>query len=354
MRRRCLWREVLKLAAWPFLPIVCLAFPGMLGPAFGMGPPQFEPGEQVGTVQHAQINEASGIAASRKNRDVLWVHNDSGDSARIFAMNTQGTHLGIYNIPGASAVDCEDIAIGPGPVEGSGPAGDYLYLGDIGDNNAARTEGICVYRVPEPTVHADQEPVDVSLQDAVPITLLYPDGARDAETLMVDPANGDIYIVSKREAKSRVYRAAFPQTSGMTMQFVTELPWAEATGGDISPLRTEIIIRGYGNASLWRVPRGGSIESAFGTAPCSVPLVEEPQGEAVSFDASGLGYVTVSEGLHQPIHYFSRIANVPKTELSRKSSRISATHVLLAIAVILALAIVLYGGRRFRRSPPSG
>jgi len=309
--------------------------------------PQFEPGEQVGTVQHNSINEASGIVASRRNRDVLWVHNDSGDSARVFAMKTDGTHLGIYTITGAGAVDWEDIAIGPGPVAGQ----DYLYVGDIGDNNAVRARGVQVYRVPEPAVDADQDSVNVALTGAVGITLRYPDGARDAETLMVDPANGDIYIVSKREAKSRVYRAACPQTSGMTMQFVTELPWAQATGGDISSLGTEIIIRGYVNASLWLIPDEGAVADAFDEAPCSVPVAGEPQGEAVSFDASGLGYFTVSEGAHQPIYRFSRIVDAPEPKRSGKPRRISTTQAAFGIGLALALAIALYAVRRSRRRP---
>jgi len=306
LRTRASWRSLLIGA------IVCL---GLVVSAAGVECPQFEPGEQVGTVQHGSINEASGVVASRKNLNVLWVQNDSGDSARVFAMNTEGTHLGIYNISGAGATDWEDIAIGPGPVAGQ----DYLYIGDIGDNNAVRTGGVRVYRVPEPAVDSNQSPVTVSLTGTVAFTLHYPDGPRDAETLMVDPANGDIYIVSKRESRSRVYLAAYPQTSGMTMQFVAELPWGGATGGEISPRRTEIIIRGYGNASLWPVPDYGFLWNAFDTAPCSVPLVSEPQGEAIGFDAFGFGYFTVSEGLYQPIYYFCRMADAPDLAISRLS-----------------------------------
>ncbi|MBN1918830.1 MAG: hypothetical protein JW889_13070 [Verrucomicrobia bacterium] len=312
----------------------CLA---VAGPSSAAECPQFESGERVGTVAHGAIKEASGIVASRHNLNVLWVHNDSGDSARVLAMNTQGTHLGIYTITGAGAVDWEDIAIGPGPAAGSGPAGsgpagNYLYLGDIGDNNAVRTGGVCVYRVPEPAVDAHQDPVSVAVTGAVAITLRYPDGPRDAETLMVDPANGDIYIVSKREAKSRVYRdaksrvyrdaksrvyrAAYPQTSGMTMELVAELPWGGATGGEISPRRTELIIRGYLKASLWRIPDEGTVADAFDEAPCGVPVALEPQGEAVAFDAFGFGYFTLSEGARRPIYYFARVADAPSLAIS--------------------------------------
>jgi hypothetical protein len=269
--------------------------------------PEFQAGQVVGTVQHSSVNEASGIAPSRQNVNVLWVHNDSGDSARVFAMNTQGQHLGIFNLSGATAIDCEDIAIGPGSVPGK----DYLYVGDIGDNNAVRTTGVRVYRVQEPVVDPDQSPVTITLTGVETLTLKYPDGARDAETLMVDPATGDIYVVSKRETYSRVYVAAYPQAATTTMTYVAQLPWGWATSGDISPLRTEIIIRGYGNASLWQIPDYGFLWNAFDALPCTIPLASEPQGEAIGFDAFGFGYFTTSEGINQPIYYFPRVAAPP-------------------------------------------
>jgi hypothetical protein len=264
---------------------------------------QFLPGQKVGTIQHASINEASGLAASRANPGVLWVHNDSGDTARVFAMSVQGVHLGTYNLTGASAIDWEDMAIGPGPVAGQW----YLFLGDVGDNGAVRF-AIRVYRVPEPGVSLTQSAVTVNLSGVETITLQYPDGPRDAEALMVDPATRDLYIVSKRESRSRLYRAPYPQPTSetMVMEFRGELPWGWATGGDISPTGAEILVRGYLNASLWRRPAGTALwEALLGTAD-SEPLAAEPQGEAICFAASGAGYYTVSEGSYQPVYFFER------------------------------------------------
>lgn len=265
---------------------------------------QFLSGVQVGTIQSSLVGEASGIAASRRNSGVLWVHNDSGDTARVFAINGQGTHLGIYTLSGATATDWEDMAIGPGPISGQS----YLYLGDIGDNSGKRPS-ITVYRVPEPSVSSTQSPTTVALGGVEAITLQYPDGARDAETLMVDPLTKDIYIVSKRETRSRLYRAAYPQATiaPVVMQLVAQLPWGWATGGDISPDGDEILVRGYSNAALWSRPQGADLASAFSSAGTSVPLRQEPQGEAICFDAAGLGYYTVSEGNSQPLYYFARV-----------------------------------------------
>jgi len=215
--------------------------------------PEFLSGQSLGTLELSSINEASGLAGSRANSGVLWMHNDSGDSARVFATELDGDHLGIYYLSGTGATDWEDMAIGPGPVAGQS----YLYLGDIGDNNAVRSS-IQVYRVAEPAVSPGQTPVTTTLYGVETFTLEYPDGPRDAETLLVDPLNGDLYVISKRTSYSRVYRAAYPQsTSGtITMEFKGELPWGWATGGDVAPMGDEIIIRGYSNASLWRRPPG--------------------------------------------------------------------------------------------------
>ena len=271
-------------------------------PAMGV---EYLPGVQVGTVQNTSINEASGIAASRQNNNVLWVHNDSGDSARLFAMNTTGTHLGVYNLTGASAIDWEDMAIGPGPISGQS----YLYLGDIGDNSEARSS-IKVYRVPEPIVSSTQSPTIVNLSGVKAITFQYPVGAQNAETLMVDSLTNDIYVVSKKSGSlSRLYRAPYPQstTSTIVMEYVAQLPWNWATGGDISPDGDEILVRGYFNASLWSRPPGGSLADAFNSPAATVPLMGEPQGEAIGFDAMGLGYYTTSEGVNQPIYYFAQV-----------------------------------------------
>jgi hypothetical protein len=149
--------------------------------------------QDLGLIQYNPITEASGIAVSRKNSDVLWTHNDSGDLNRIFAFNRQGDHLGVFNIAGVINRDWEDIAVGPGPINGK----QYIYVGEIGDNNAAYNLKY-IYRILEPDVSSTQSSIDTTLLNVEKITFQYPDGRRDAETLMVDPLTKDIYVVSKR------------------------------------------------------------------------------------------------------------------------------------------------------------
>src|SRR5690606_16613699 len=49
---------------------------------------------RVGTVASSHVVEASGLVASRKQPDVLWVHNDSGNAATLYALGRDGRNRG--------------------------------------------------------------------------------------------------------------------------------------------------------------------------------------------------------------------------------------------------------------------
>jgi hypothetical protein len=274
---------------------------------------EFAEGKQVGIVETDLVREASGIVASRQNPGVLWVHNDSGDAARVYALDTTGKLLGICVLRGARARDWEDIAIGPGPTAGQ----DYLYIGDIGDN-FGQYASIRVYRVREPKLTG---PVVFGRMEVGPvetIELTYPDKARDAETLLVDPQTRDIYIISKRELFSRVYWAPYPQstTAPTTMRPTVVLPWGFAVAGDVSPDGGRVIVRSPYNASLWLRPRGKPLWHAFDAKVVGIPLMSEPQGEGIAFDGEGRGYFTVGEMANPPLHYFAPAGGEGRPELS--------------------------------------
>jgi hypothetical protein len=262
----------------------------------------------LGLIEYDPIYEASGIAASRKNPNVLWTHNDSGDPNRIFAFNTRGEHLGIYFIDGAGARDWEDMAVGPGPDSGK----QYLYIGEIGDNNSQH-ELKYIYRVPEPDVDSNQTPVDTTIFGTEVITYIYPDGRRDAEAIMVDPLTKDIYIVSKREDSVRVYCAAYPQsvTDTLTLEYVATLNLTQVTGGDISPSGFEILIKTYINIYYWYREPGHELWEAFANPPLLVPYIPEPQGEAVGWEPVQVGgYYTTSEelgGIPAHLYFYPRL-----------------------------------------------
>ncbi len=256
-------------------------------------------------VQDGPLTETSGIAASRKNPGVIWAHNDSGDGACVYAVDARGRYLARCTFGGVEARDCEDIAIGPGATKGV----DYIYLADIGDNRAVR-QHVEIYRAVEPTITAGSAPQDIRLRDVETIRLRYPDGACDCETLMIDPMTKDLYIITKRHERSRVYRAAWPDdtTRTVTLEYKCSLPWGWATGGDISRDGTAVIVRNNYTASLWKRRAGCALEEAFDGAVEHVMLAWEPQGEAICFDAAGAGYYTSSEGYRPVIFHYLRPA----------------------------------------------
>ncbi len=254
-------------------------------------------------VQDGPLSETSGIAASRKNPGIIWAHNDSGDAARVYAVDAQGRYLARCTFGGVEAGDCEDIAIGPGPAKGV----DYIYLADIGDNSAVR-QHIKIYRAVEPTITPDAPLQDIRLRDVETIRLRYPDGACDSETLMIDPVTKDLYIITKRHERSRLYRAAWPDdtTRTVTLEYKCSLPWGWATGGDISCDGTAVIVRNNYTASLWKRRAGTGLDEAFDSAAEHIMLAWEPQGEAICFDAAGKGYYTSSEGYRPVIYHYLR------------------------------------------------
>ncbi len=277
------------------------------------GTPGFGPGIILGRVTDSRVTEASGLAASRRNPGVLWTHNDTGANPRLFALSTNGASLGSFRLPKAREGDFEDLAIGPGPQVEI----DYLYFGDIGDNEVDR-ENVRVYRVPEPAIYGyfAANPISEATPDATELVLEYPDGPHDAEALLVDPPSGDLFIATKQRGRSQIYRATKAQLeSGSTvrLEWVRQLDFDVVSGGAISPDGREIMLRREDFAQLWVRAPSESVGDAFGRSPINVPVIgppAEPNGEGIAFHPMGLGYYTLSEGPEQNIYFFPRTSAV--------------------------------------------
>jgi len=280
--------------------------------------PQFGYHIDQGMLEHDPISEASGLAVSKANNNVFWTHNDSGDESRIYAFNQNGEHLGIYTLTGIIARDWEDIALGPGPQSGQ----DYLYIADIGDNGL-QNQYKYIYRVAEPEVSADQDPVEQDLTTFDIFTFVYPDQQYfDAETIMIDPIELDIYIVTKRsdEDVDHIFRASYPQSTSVVivMEEIADLSYPPANGfgavgGDISSSGLEILIKTYQNVYYWSREVGSSLEESFSQEPLEVNYDPEPQGEAICWKPDGMGYYTVSEEpqswLQSHLYLFPRLSS---------------------------------------------
>lgn len=158
-----------------------------------------ENGEMLARIP--ELHEASGLARSRRTPDLFWSLNDSGDAV-VYGIGPDGRVRARVRVTGATVFDWEAIATGPCP------AGDCLYVADIGDNAGWRRD-IVVYRMREPA------PGEEATANAEAFRGAYPDGAQDAEALfVVDEA---LFVVTKgRNAPVRVYR--FPALrSGRTV-----------------------------------------------------------------------------------------------------------------------------------------
>ena len=251
----------------------------------------------AGYLARADISEASGLVASRSHAEVLWTHNDAGDAARVFALGADGSDQGELTLvdeegEAMGASDQEDIAAGVG-VDGS----PWVYVGDIGDNEARRTQ-VEVLAFEEPEALGDQE------VEAQAIQLLYPDGPQDAETLLFDPLDNGLYILTKASnGLSQVYRADPHAPGSQELEWVGELelggqdlPGSRIlTGGDISADGGEIILRTASNLFAWTREAGASLMDTLGGSACRGPTPAEEQGESIAI--SGGDLYTVGEGV---------------------------------------------------------
>ena len=268
----------------------------------------------LGEIENDDIQEASGIVASLTNDNVIWTHNDSGDSNRIFAMDTQGKHLGEYFLNDSQNRDWEDIAIGPGPEKGL----HYLYVGDIGDN-FSENDIKHIYRVIEPQLNSSSNFNSIQLDGIESISFQYEDGNRDAETLIIDPLTKDIIIISKREATDvHIYSIPFPQDTDtiltanliMTKDFYPNDNFATSqwiVGGDISHDGKEILVKSYTDIFYFSRTSNQSFYDALNNEEIKFPYITEPQGEAICWDANISGYYTLSEeadDANQPSHLY--------------------------------------------------
>ncbi len=269
---------------------------------------------EVARVADPKLDEISGVVEGRRNPALLFVHNDSGDSPRFFAIDRRGqllAELRLHDV--ALLVDAEDIAIGPGPGGGS-----FLYVGDTGNNFASFWLGIprrkaVLYRVPEPDVPLTSRGAKRALRDVFRIVFTFPHGARDVEAFFIDPKTGDLYMLSKQsEQPSQLLRAsaAMLAAGGGELELLAELSFGRAaapgstmpTAASISRDGAMILVRTYESVLLFRRRDGEPVASALARKPEALPAPRERQGEAISFVDGDSAYLTISEGVRPALN----------------------------------------------------
>jgi hypothetical protein len=262
----------------------------------------FEKGQPLSELTDKKLKEASGLAASVGNPNMLWTHNDSGNDPEIFLVDRNLEIKLTVRLAGVENRDWEDITVGPGP----DPSKNYVYVGDIGDNDSVYPEKY-IYRFPEPTLGSDDQ-ISVSAFDKIVFRL--EDGVKDTESLFIDASSKNLYVISKREEPVFVYELKYPQPTGdvLTARKIGSLPFKGIVAADRFS-KGDIIMKNYTHIFYWENKEREDVATLLKRPPLEVPYEAEPQGESIAWAVNGTGFYTLSEKKKkQPsyLYFYSR------------------------------------------------
>lgn len=234
-------------------------------------------GDQGFTIEDPRITESSGLAASRQHPGIYWTHNDQDTGTYLYAVDSStGKTVARITLSGVGQQrDVEAIAIGPD---------NQIYVGDIGDNDGVTWPYVWIYRLPEP-----KKLVDQTIR-ATQYVVKYSDGSRDAESMIVHPKTGRVYIIDKQEDGGHLYEGPAKLSASGSNVFKPVTPvdlWA--TDAAFSPDGQQLAVRGY-FGGIWYDWNGGDIKRG---GRISVPI---GQGESVSYSPDGSKLMLGSEG----------------------------------------------------------
>ena len=226
----------------------------------------------------APLDEASGVAPSRANPDIVWVHNDSEGEPALYAVDQHARAAARLSLPASlEQQDWEDMA--------TAPCGDAscIYVADIGDNHHGRTD-IAVLRFREPAVG------DSTIQAVERFPIRYPDGAHDAEAMFVLPGERIFVITKGRDTAVAVYR--YPgalRADTVTLERIQQLTSGIAqlpdlvTGAAATPDGALVAVRTYTRLQVYRFQD----DSLALAASADLTHLDEPQGEGVAMHSDG-------------------------------------------------------------------
>jgi hypothetical protein len=274
--------------------VALLALVTISASIYAFGPtPAWSKATKLFNLTDPRLDEASGLAVGIRSPGILYAQNDSGDSARFFALDASGGGtVAVINVPLAVNVDWEDLAVAH---DSRGVAS--VWLADIGDNGSNRSQ-IQVYRVNEPELNSRNPAGELTTGNPDIWRLRYPDGPHNAESIVVDPVSHRIYVLTKSlYGLSGLYLVpAHPDANNVQpMTFVGHIQFGTtgtpggpnligqltATGASMSPDGSVLVVRTYTDAYFWRVNRG-DLASAIKRAPIQIALPRQPLGEGIA------------------------------------------------------------------------
>lgn len=252
-------------------------------------------------VQSKEITEMSGIVRSGRFKDTYWVHNDSGDTARLFAIRGDGKSIGSQggiSIRNATNIDWEDIT----------REGDTLIVSDMG-NNKNRRHNLGVYLVPEPDPKTAKEaPASTFIPIAYPDqTDFPPKGAYEFDCEALFSLRGKLYFITKHRINSffpastaKLYRLDTRDplhTNVLTLVDRAELGgWV--TSASVSPDGTRLaVLTHLPQQSVWLFDVGGKDDHFLSKSPARRILLKDmKQTEGICWDDNRTLRVTNEQG----------------------------------------------------------
>lgn len=251
-----------------------------------------------------EARETSGLVVSSHDAAVLWTHNDRGNEPVLFSVGTDGRLRSRTAVAGARLIDWEDVE------RSACAGGQCIYIGDIGDNDAARGS-ITIYEVPEP------RPGAAVTAPARALHARYPDGSHNAEALFAVPGRG-LYIVTKGDrGRISLYRhpGAASGDSVVTLELVRylRLPGGQrervtaATASDDGAwvaIRTYTLLHFFPARAL--LGGGEAVALTFDLRPLG-----EPQGEGLALGTDGSVWLSSEAGGDGPPRLTRLICTLP-------------------------------------------
>jgi len=251
------------------------------------------------------VDEASGLAVSRRDPAFLWLVNDSGAPATLHLAGRDGSTHGTVAIRGVENIDWEDLATFTLGGE------HFLLIADTGDNNSNRPTSK-LHCIAEPSLPESGETLDLTVDPAWSITFRYEDGPGDCESVAVDAAAREILLISKRTKPPALYRLPLAANTGGQIAVAERLgpvaPLPPPTGGlsipfGSQPTALDLSADGRHAAVLTYVttfvfPRrpDESWTEAFARDPIRLPRHKLPQAEALAFSPDARIIFVTSEG----------------------------------------------------------
>ena len=250
-----------------------------------------------------ELTEVSGIVSSSINQNCFWVHNDSGDLAQVYLIDSSAKLLKTYSLAGIDLHDVEDIA----RVQMNGKF--YIILADIGDNRGVR-KNIQLIIFEEPIYQFDSGKSVIPKENIEVKNLVYQGKPRDAEAIFVDPVDHMFYLVSKREFQSTLYRAdIFGEIKeNYQLEPLIKFPFTFVTAADISDQGDAILLKSLTKIYFWPRNPENSISDELANSYTIIDYQIEPQGEAICFPIqNSKSFFTLSErplGLDSYLYFY--------------------------------------------------